>query len=99
MSLDPTRPTKAGKGRCRLLLDAESRLHRLLGVVGADDRRAEDRHNGVTHQLVNERVVLKKDFRAAAKNLVHGRGHLLRRSRFREMSEATRIREEYGYFQ
>jgi len=42
---------------------------------------------------------LKKDFRAAAKNLVHGRGHLLRRSRFREMSEATRIREEYGYFQ
>ncbi len=73
--------------------------HRLSRVIWADDGRAEDGHDSVAHELVDDSVVAEQGLRAALEHPVERLGHLLGRPALGEVGEAAGVGEEDGYLQ
>jgi hypothetical protein len=92
----PHPPFPAGIERTHPVAHQEGRAQAALGVVLVRARGAEDSHDRVTHELLDEALVALDRCGHLAEEVTLDRAHFLGVESFAECGEPGQIREEHG---
>ena len=96
LKLGPAGGAPARVELLELVNHLDRRGHRLVGVVGAADRRAPLRHHGVADELVERSVMTEHAIHHLREVLGEQARHVVRPHRLGQRGEAANVAEQHG---